>query len=255
MSAARPFKLFGERERTLLRGVLEERCRDWAARWAPGGAGGVSVECVAGGQLAGRLPAGIEGWRAFAAGEEWWALAERPGTMDELGKALLGAPGVRDERASPLAAAVAGDALHELFRALLGRDPGPRFAVQPAWDGAGSASCAAAVTVGGACLHLVSSASWTLRALKQRASPPPAVAGVDGLGAVGGQAIDIEVLAGSAEVALGELLRLRPGSVIALDTRVDRPVAVLAGPRKAPWCSAHLGARGAYRAVALKARR
>lgn len=51
------------------------------------------------------------------------------------------------------------------------------------------------------------------------------------LTALSGLALPVHVRIGSASMTVGELLRLGPGSVVALDRRVDEPVEVLIGDR------------------------
>lgn len=51
------------------------------------------------------------------------------------------------------------------------------------------------------------------------------------LSALSGLALPVEVRIGCASMTVGELLRLGPGAVIALDRRVDEPVEVLIGDR------------------------
>lgn len=252
----RPFKLFGRHERAALRQVIDERCRDWAARWLPAGLA-TRLDCAPCAEIAATLAHGVEGWIAFAdRGGDWWALAGRRGTVDALATAVLGGAAGSREPASALAARVAHDALAGLAAALLGGEAVTPAQVEPQPFQPGGASFGATLVLGDALtLALVSSPSWTARALKARLAAPAAVAPVDALAAFAAQPVEVEVVAGGAEVALRELLGLRAGHVIALDTRVEQPLAVRAGPRKAPWCEAHLGMQEGHRAVALKPRR
>src|SRR5262245_64108493 len=89
--AARPFKLFGARERALVAGVLEERVAAWAAAWLPGPAA-PRVQCAPAVESRAwrRAPEAVS-WTACAgAGNAALACAAADGDLAELARALCG---------------------------------------------------------------------------------------------------------------------------------------------------------------------
>jgi len=243
----RPYKLFGAHERALLTELVEQAVRHWAGDWFPARPA-LRLES---------FPADLQKreWLGFGnpAGE-WWALAATDAELDALAAALCGTGEVRTSRSS-LAVAVARSALQDLAAALLGGSAAPLERAAPDFSASGSAAFAARVTLGEATLRLVSSPEWTLRALRERL-PAPAPAQLTGRRlALGSRAVELRVVAGWAELALGELRGLQTGDVIALDTRIDRPMSLVLDGRDAPLCGARVGVKDGYRAALLSVAR
>jgi hypothetical protein len=260
----RPYKLFGARERALLKELLEQKLDDWARDWLPTRIA-PRLECAPAPELAGRearffadlKPAD---WLVFAgAGGEWWAVAAGEGQIEALAATLCGNVDVRTRRwyagRSGIAVAAAHSALHELAAALIQGDVSQTTRVVPVVSYAGSASIAASVALGEAPLRLVSSPQWTLRVLKQSLPAPAPGRFVDRRQAIASRTVELRVVAGWAELDLGELRGLQAGDVIALDAPIERPMSVVVGARAAPVCGARLGLLEGHKAAALTASR
>lgn len=251
--AARPYKLFGTRERTLLRELLEQRLGDWARGWLPGRSA-LRVECVPAVEAAARFAdRNAADWLTFeGTAGEWWAIAAGESAIDTLAAALCGG-GDGPPGRSAIVAEAALSALEDLAAALLGAQVSRMRSAPPLLFGAGSASIAATVAAGEASLALVSSAQWTLRALRERLPAPPPARLVARRQAIAARPVALRVVAGWAELELSELRRLETGDLIALDARIDRPLSLVLGD--APLCGARLGVRDGQRAVTLTAAR
>jgi hypothetical protein len=253
--AERPFKIFGSHERAALGSAIETALRDWAAAWLPQP---VSLR-IRSGPLA-ELQAQVaerprEGWAVHRADSgASVALAAGADDLRELSLVLCGVPAERGpayRARSPLAEAIAPKALRELAGYLLGQRVVQETKARPADDDArGSASYAAAVAIEAASLTLLLDPTWTLERLKA-GLPKPAPARLAGRrSAVDGERVALHAVAGWAELEIGLLQGLRVGNVIALDTRIDRPMA-LATASGGVLCAARLGAVAGGKAVSL----
>jgi len=243
---ARPYKLFGAHERAALVELVEQRFARWAREWLPAQPA-PRLECFA------ALPAASGEWIAAGSGGEWWAIGAAAGEIDALAAALCG----RDARAgrSALAAQAARAAAAELAAALAGANAAPLEGATPPPPARGSAGVSALAVVGDARLRLASSAEWTLRALKERLPAPPPARLTGWRQAIAPLPVGLRVVAGWAELELGELRGLEVGDVITLDARLERPMRVELGASGAPVCSARLGLREGRRAASLTAAR
>jgi len=68
-------------------------------------------------------------------------------------------------------------------------------------------------------------------ALESRREAPAERAGAEALGFLADVALPIEIRLGAAQLAIGELLELAPGSVVALERRAEDPVEIVAAGR------------------------
>ncbi len=240
---ARPYKLFGAHERALLTELVEQAVRHWAGDWF---AARPALRLES-------FPADLQKreWLGFAnpAGE-WWALAATDAELDSLAAALCGAGEARTSRSS-LGAAAARSALQDLAAALLGGSAAPLERVAPDFSAPGSAAFAARVTLGDTTLRLVSSAEWTLRVLKERLPPAAPARLAARRQAIAARPVRLRVVAGWAELALGDLRGLQAGDVIALDAPIDRPMSLVLDARDAPLCGARVGLKDGRRAALL----
>jgi len=243
---ARPYKLFGAAERALLQAAVEERVRAWSADWL-GTAAAIGVECLPAPELAAREP-GVRSaaWTTLTGEAEAWICVASGG--DAVAVAWLGG-------GSAIVDEVARRSLRDLAASLLG-SPAPRDSAGPqesAW-GRGSAVLAAAVTSDGKSVHLLLSADWTARVLREGRTRTPAAAPLaDMRDTIAGQPVDLRVQLGRTELPLRDLHRLSVGCVIALEARTDRPLDVELGGHDAPSLKARLGSVQGRRAAALVA--
>jgi flagellar motor switch/type III secretory pathway protein FliN len=256
---ARPYKLFGAHERALVRELVEQKVGRWARDWLPAQLAW-RLECAPAFELAAREPRwfaelGAADWQVFGgAADEWWALSGGERVLDALAAELCADADARVRR-SELAAQSARAALQELAAALLERAPGEAPRAAPERPAAGSAALAASITFGEAALRLVSSAEWTLRALKERLPAPPPARLVARRQAIASRPVALRVVAGWAELELGDLRSLQAGDVIALEAPIERPMRVVVSGRDVPVCGARLGLKDGQRAATLTAAR
>lgn len=258
--SARPFRLFGRRERAALAAAAEERVRAWAAQWLPRGAA-PRAQCVPAPERASRL-VGFTGWGRLEASQgAWLALPGLEPAREGLALAICGAPD--DDARSALALEAAGQALQALAAAILGAPAaldarrGREAEPDPdAWS-LGSPAMALRLELGAAesftTIEAVTHPGWALRVLEQAPRPAPARL-AERRQALGGQRIELRVLAGSVELDVRSLRELAVGNVIALDTRIDEPMAVVvAGGAQRAACVARLGSLEGRKAVAVGA--
>ena len=236
---ARPYKLFGAHERAALRELIEQRFARWARDWLPAQPA-PRLECfVPGGHAAGEwIAAGTEG--------QWWAIQT---DLDALARAIY-AQQAHATR-STLAAQAARAALQELAAVLAGNNAVALEGAAPPPPARGSAGVSALATLGEARLRLASSDEWTLRALKERLPAPPPARLAGRRQAIAALPVGLRVVAGCAELELGELRGLARGDVITLDARLERPMRVELGAGGVPLCAARLGLREGRRAISL----
>jgi len=260
---ARPYKLFGARERSLVAAALEESLAAWSAAWLPAPAAAridCAPACEAPARRAGR---GAASWSLLSAAHaDWIAAAAGEDDLCALAQALCGGADPRLRApltaASEIAAEAAARALGELCATLLsspgGKSTRGEAAAPPAdaWS-AGSACYSAEVAIGAGRVTLVTSAEWTLRLLRARLGPAAAAPRpAERRAGVAGQRVALQVVAGWVEMDVRALRALAVGDVIALDARIDRPLSVATGSGM-PVCSARLGSLGGRKAVSLSA--
>jgi hypothetical protein len=252
--AERPYKLFGAHERAAAAAAIEARVAAWASAWLPEAAA-ARIESAPASELEPRLAAAA-GWSRYAAqnGESVALLVEEK-EIQELAAVLCGGTDTRRRRAfhgvSELAEHVAQAALRELASALLDArvinvsQAGPEDAWAPR-----SAAYAAEIAVGAARVGFASNAAWTLRLLKEKLPRPGPARLTDRRSAVAAQTVRLRAVAGWAELDCGVVQALAVGNVIALETRIDRPMtlATLSG---AALCGARLGSLEGRKAVSL----
>jgi Type III flagellar switch regulator (C-ring) FliN C-term len=258
---ARPYKVFGAAERAFIEEHVGAAIKTWRAAWLPAGAS-VRTECAPAGGAARRFPAAQAGWLTFAAADASWAMAAERGAIGALAGVLCGVgdgktrPGYAGD--SEIANEAARRALRELAAALLAvpleavaakeEQSGPDA---HAWD-KGSPAIALWLTLGDTTLRFVSSPVWALRLLKARLPRPAAALRLENRrNAVAGRKVALEVVAGWVELDLRALRGLSPGNVIALTTRIDTPLNVVAAGRSVPMFRGRLGTAQGRRAIAL----
>ena len=248
----RPFLLLGGSDHRALAERVDAALAAWQREWLADGA----PEPVL--YLEGAPRA--ERWLAARSGEAVHLLVGcAPGWLAQLGAQLVGQPQLGEPQAAPPAAAFAprlGEALVEtLARRLLGSTPAAA-AAELRWDAEGVPQAWLAPGAGAAiydlspALPLVIALSPALVA----ASLPKAPAGRAGReplaarsGAVETCAVELQAVAGNAELELGELARLAPGDVIVLDRALDEPLALQLGVH--PVARVQLGTALGARAV------
>src|SRR5262245_8483061 len=165
--AARPFKLFGARERALVAGVLEERVAAWAAAWLPGPAA-PRVQCAPAVESRAwqRAPEAATWSACVGAGESAFSCAAADADLAELARALCGSrPGARVAGGSEIAREAAARALEDLCVVGLGAPVaktlhGAAAAPGPQTGARGSACYAAELALGEGRIALLASAEW-----------------------------------------------------------------------------------------------
>ncbi len=256
---ARPYKLFGASEAARIEEFLSAAVETWREVWLPAGAP-LRIECAPASGSAPRFPApDSAGWLTFAAGDSRWAMADG-GAVGTFAAALCA---VADHRARPgyareseIANEAARHALRALAAALLRVPPGSvttqeqRGPAEHAWH-KGSASIALWVTLGETTLRFVSGPDWALRLLRERQPGAAATRLESRRHAVAGREVALQVVAGWAELELGALRSLSPGTVIALGARLDTPLSVVRPGRSTPMFRGKLGTAQGRRAIAL----
>jgi hypothetical protein len=260
---AQAYKLFGAHELAAAREGAQDRIAAWSSAWLPAGVT-AELECE---------PASAchQRFKAFDRAQ-WTRVAARSGEFVAMPSAADGARAFSEvllghaeaafhpqAAGSELAAAAAGTALRGLLAALLGsqRDPaGPEYGRGIAPDQAiwnvGSAALAFRLTAGGAHVDFVCGPAWTLSLLAQRLRPAADARLTDRRTAVALQHVQLQVLAGSAEVDLRSLSAIAPGDVISLDGGVDQPMAVVVAAGARPRvCGGRLGSIEGRRSIEL----
>jgi flagellar motor switch/type III secretory pathway protein FliN len=230
----RPFLLLGESDHRALAERVDAALAAWRREW-----------------LADGVPEPVLYLEAAPRAERWLA-AQSGGTVHllvgcaggwlaQLGAQLVAGPQPGETRSTPPGASLAaslGEAIVEtLARGLLGSAPAAA-AAELRWDGEGVPEAWLAPGAGAEiydlspALPLVIALSPALVA----ASLPKAPAGRAGrealaarAGAVESCAVELQAVAGNAELELGELARLAPGDVIVLERRLDEPLALQLG--------------------------
>jgi hypothetical protein len=252
--AERPYKVFGAHERAAVAAAIEARVAAWAAAWLPEAAA-PRVESAPASELEPRLAAAA-GWTRHAAPNgESVALLVVEKDLHELAAILCGCTEARRSRAAEGVSEIAGElaqaALRELASGLL--DARTVSLSQAGPDDAWVPHCAAyaaEITLGAARVGVVSSAAWTLRLLKEKLPRPQPARLSDRRSAVAAQTVRLQAVAGWAELDCGVVQALAVGNVIALETRIDRPMT-LATMSGTALCGARLGSLEGRRAVSL----
>jgi flagellar motor switch/type III secretory pathway protein FliN len=249
----RPYKLFGAAERQRLADAFQAQLGVWGERWLPPGAQ-PRCACAPACEWAERLTAAGGQWTAIH-GPRQEAVHVDLAALDlgAFARAMLGA--AEEGAPSTVAEQLAREALLELGAALVGgtqrtNDPPPAHA----WA-RGSACVAAALEYAGGRATFVCSPEWTARQLRELAAPRPnAVKPKDRSAAIAAQRVGLRVVAGWAELDVGELRALRPGDVIALERPISEPLSVVvAAGRERAVCSARLGFINGRKAACLSA--
>jgi hypothetical protein len=251
--AERPYKVFGAHERAAVAAAIEARVAAWAAAWLPEAAA-PRVESAPASELEPRLAAAA-GWTRHAAQNgESVALLVPEKDLQELAAILCGCTDARaraGDGVSEIAGELAQTALRELALSLL--DARAVSVSQAGPDDAWVPHCAAyaaEIMLGAACVGVVSSAAWTLRLLKEKLPRPQPARLSDRRSAVAAQTVRLQAVAGWAELDCGVVQALAVGNVIALETRIDRPMT-LATMSGTALCGARLGSLEGRRAVSL----
>lgn len=252
--AQRPYKLFGAHERAAMAALIGARVAAWAGAWLPEAAA-ARVESAPASEVLPRF-AEAEGWTGYATqGGESAALLVPDKDLEALAAILCGATQAPRGRAfagvSWLSEHLAQAALRELASVLLdARAVSVSQAdLQDAWLPR-SASYAADIAAGGARIGLVANGAWTQRVLKEKLPRPAAARLTDRRSAVAERTLQVRAVAGWAELDLGVVQALAVGNVIALETRIDRPMT-LATISGTALCGARLGSLEGRKAVSL----
>ena len=264
----RPYKLFGEHERTSACAAVEERARAWAAAWLPQESR-FRIECAPAREQKERFHGvNVSHWtRTTAAAGQWLAMRASEKTIHDIATAICGNTDASTAASytgyAPLAVEVARTALRQLAAALLGTPSTGssglqvgEAAVPAAVWAAGSAALALRLGLGQAVIDFVSSPEWTLRLLTYalpRSSPAILCERRKG---IAGQRVELRVVAGWVDLDLRTLQSLEVGNVIALDTRIDQAMTVvIASDGQPAVCGGRLGNADGGKAVVLSALR
>jgi len=265
----RPYKLFGEHERTSASAAVEERARAWAAAWLPQESR-LRIECAPAREQKERFDrVDVSHWTRTTAGAgQWLAMRASEKAIHDIATAICGNT---DASTAPfytgyaqLAVEVARTALRQLAAALLGTPSAGSSGLQvgeaavpgaAVWA-AGSAALALRLELGEAVIDFVSSPEWTLRLLTHalpRSSPAILSERRNG---IAGQRVELRVVAGWVDLDLRTLQSLEVGNVIALDTRIDQAMTVVIASDGHPAvCGGRLGNADGGKAVVLSALR
>ena len=253
--AERPYKVFGAHERAAVAAAIEARVAAWAAAWLPEAAA-PRVESAPASELEPRLAAAAGWWRYAGQNAESITLLAPEKELQQLAAILCGCTDARWRAlagVSPMAEHLAQAALRELASILLDArtvsvsQAGPEDASAPR-----CAAYAAEIALGAARIGFVSSAAWTLRLLKEKLPRPQPARLSDRRSAVAAQTVRLQAVAGWAELDCGVVQALAVGNVIALETRIDRPMT-LATMSGTVLCGARLGSLEGRRALTVGA--
>lgn len=250
----RPFKLLNASELDYLATAVEGIGAEWAQGWLrmPGAA---SARCKS---LSGSTPALLptERWLKFSAGDASLWLADSTRVRGWVGRRMLGGAAA----GAPLASEVLEHALTDLITrffdrtGLPSRKPCRGIEGRPEADacrnGSGAATCE--LTSGDDTLSMVLAPALVsaLLAERSRAPRPARPAPLDPRQCLDACRVTIEVGVGEAQVEIGVLHTLAVGDVVALEARVDEPLALAVGGR-ATGRRAFLGCQEGVKAVAL----
>jgi len=253
----RPFLLLGESDHRALAERVDAALAAWRREW-----------------LADGVPEPVLYLEAAPRAERWLA-AQSDGTahllvgcagswLARLGAQLVGGPPPDETRSTPpgasLAARLGEASVETLARRLLGSAPAAA-AAELSWNDQGVPQAWLAPGAGAEiydlspALPLVIALSPALvaaslpKAPARRAGREPLAARS---GAVETCALELQAVAGNAELELGELARLAPGDVIVLDRRLDEPLALQLGVH--PVARVQLGTALGARAVQVVTR-
>ncbi|MFL6573090.1 MAG: FliM/FliN family flagellar motor switch protein [Burkholderiales bacterium] len=255
--SARPFLLLGESDHRALAERVDAALAAWRREW-----------------LADAAPEPVLYLEAAPRAERWLAAQSDAAVhllvgcagswLGKLGAQLVGGPQPEEARSTPPGASLArslGETIVEaLARRLLGSAPAAA-AAELRWNDEGVPQAWLAPGAG-AEIYDLAPALPVVIALSPAlvaASLPKAPAGRAGRaplaarsGAVETSVVELQAVAGNAELELGELARLAPGDVIVLERRLDEPLALQLGVH--PVARVQLGTAQGARAVQVVTR-
>lgn len=247
MRPLRPYRLYGAAELAFAREQATARVSAWQRQWLAGAAAACDLQL---GVATGIVPGGLA-WVSLQQQGRCF-LRREAGVLERwlFGPAAAASP-------SALAGEVAQAALHDLARRLLDGDAATACgSAAPPADLAlhGSGALALSLVHDGQALDVLLDAAAMQRwlASRPRASRRPAAALHPLASCIGAARVRIEASVGEAYIDIATLQSLRPGDVLSLDGRVDRPLRLAVGGRTVAR-GAWLGSSGGRRALALTA--
>lgn len=255
MTAALPFRLVGENDKSALRIELLAEAQDWAAIWFAG-APPAELEIDAEPDLDSldKAPWTIAG----EAPERWVAWQCPTDSWRDYARLLLAAPVGPDAALTPLIGSLLHECLSDLATRLLAAAgmatdcrqfaEGSLCSVR---TGYGSGAVVAGLGGGLPPLRLVLGGEVAAAFIGRQVQPAAThIALAPRKAAIASGSMRLEVVLGQAELTLAELANVSPGDVIRLQTSFREPLAVRTSDGQ-PILRAHLGTRKGHKAIQI----